>query len=274
MIQGSGCDTIVRTGSGGTYSTFFNLLPFAGEGRFTVLAVEKPFAGMAPGSENGTAKGCSREFNADFTAESWAVALEAAVAAARHLPWVDHKRTLLFGVSEGAGMAALLAGRDKNVTDVVSIGGSGTTQIYDFIIGSYRDCPDDVPPCVAEVEKQVRAIAADPDSSTSFAWGHPFRRWTSFFKLDPAESLLRSRARVYLAFGLEDRSVPPLAQELTAARLLSQGRDVTVRRVPGAGHGLMAPNAPDFNSLDKETRAALDWFWQASSKPRGRNMID
>ncbi len=265
MIQGSGCDTIVRTGTGGTYSTFFNLLPFANEGRFTIVAVEKPFAGMAPGGEFGTAKGCSAQFNADFTAERWAIALETALAGARELPWVDRRRTLVLGLSEGAVMAAALAARDSKVTDVISIGGSGTTQLYDFIVSSYRDCAD-APACLRDVEGQARAIAAQPESATSFAWGHPFKRWSSFFALDPAGLLLRSKARVYLAFGLEDKNVPPLSQELIAATLLGHGREVTIRRVAGADHMLMPSGAPDFGALDREMRAALDWFWLAGSE--------
>lgn len=45
---------------------------------------------------------------------------------------------------------------------------------------------------------------------------------------------------------------------------MSAGRDVTVRRVPNAGHGLSSPGpggAPDFSQTDREFRLALDWFW-------------
>jgi pimeloyl-ACP methyl ester carboxylesterase len=260
MIQGSGCEPVMRISDAGSHSTLYNFLPYAAEGRFTVMAVEKPFS--APNAGHGAATGCSAEFNADFTAESWLDALRAGLADARRLPWVDRRRTLVFGTSEGAVMASLLAAREESVTDVVFIGGSGTTQLFDFLVFAYQRCFDRSR-CIAEVERQARAIAAAPQSATDFAWGHPYRRWSSFFRVDPGEALLRSRARVYLAFGTADASVPPLSQELVAARLIAAGRDVTVRRVPDAGHGLTSAGARDFSEADREFRLALDWFWSA-----------
>lgn len=259
MIQGSGCEPVMHIAATGSYSTLYNFVPYAGEGRFTVMAVEKPFAGTTGQGAPGGARNCSAEFNRDFIAESWLAAIRAALADARRLPQVERHRMLAFGTSEGAVMAALLAGADAQVTDVVFIGGSGTTQYFDFIAFAYQNCFDRSA-CIAEVEAQARAIAAAPDSATDFAWGHPYRRWSSFFRADPGTALLGSRARVYLAFGTNDASVPALSQELLAARLRTAGRDVTVRRVPDAGHGLLPAGASDWSGLDVEFRRALDWF--------------
>jgi pimeloyl-ACP methyl ester carboxylesterase len=225
------------------------------------MAVEKPYSGPVGEVSPGSARSCSAEFNADFTAESWLAALQASVADARRLPWVDERRTLLFGTSEGAVMASLLAANDKKISDVVVIGGSGTTQLFDFLAFAYQRCFDRSE-CIAEVERQARAIAAVPQSSTQFAWGHPYKRWTSFFAVDPAAALLRSRARVYAAFGTADSSVPPISQELIVARLMAAGRDITVRRVPNAGHGLVSAGAQDWAEADREYGRALDWFWR------------
>jgi pimeloyl-ACP methyl ester carboxylesterase len=261
MIQGSGCERVMNIADAGSYSTLYNFLPYAAQGRFTVMAVEKPFSGVVGEVTPGSARNCTTEFHADFTAESWLSALEASLADARRLPWVDRRRTLLFGTSEGAVMASLLAARNDQVTDVVSIGGSGTTQLFDFIAFAYQRCFDRSQ-CIEEVERQARAIAATPQSSTDFAWGHPHKRWTSFFGVDPSGALLRSRARVYVAFGTADASVPPISQELIAARLMSAGRDITVRRVPNATHGLTSAGAKDWSELDREYKLALDWFWR------------
>jgi dienelactone hydrolase len=260
MIQGSGCNRIAYEQGGQKMLTLFNLLQLANEGRFAIVAVEKPFA-VADGRSGGTAQGCSAQFNAEFSAGSWLAALQAAIKDARASPWVDPRRTLVFGASEGAVMASLLAGSDPRVTDVIAIGGSGTSQLFDFIAGAYRNCFN-VAPCLEQVEQTARAIASDPASSVKFAWGHPYKRWSSFFQVDPGEQLLRSKARVYLAFGTADTAVPPLSQEIMAARLLSAGRDVTIRRVPDADHGLRQAGATTWDDLDKEQRAALDWFWR------------
>lgn len=257
MIQGSGCGTIVRGEGANSTSTLYDLHGFAAEGRFTVMAVEKPFASTE--ANGGGAEQCGIDFNEDFTAERWLVALEAALADARRQVSFDRGRQLVFGVSEGAVMASLLASTDHKITDVIAVGGSGTTQLFDFIVGAYSNCFDRSM-CLAEVEKQLAAIRMTPDSATEFAWGHPHRRWTSFFAIDPGDALLRSKARVYLAFGTADMSTPPLSQEVAVAKLLAAGRDVTVRRVPNAGHSLMLSEG-DFSALDREYRRAFGWFW-------------
>ena len=83
--------------------------------------------------------------------------------------------------------------------------------------------------------------------------------------MDPAAALLQSRARVYLAFGTADRAVPALSQEIMVARLLAAGRDVTVRRVPDAGHSLALGDAHDAENMEREYGAALAWFWRTQS---------
>ncbi|HEY2709816.1 MAG TPA: alpha/beta fold hydrolase [Caulobacteraceae bacterium] len=256
MIQGSGCTEVFNRTGAQTYSTVYDALPIAASHRFTVVVVEKPFAGQAAGAERGTATGCSSEFNQDFTAQRWLEALRAALADARKSPSVDPSRTLVLGHSEGAVMAAMLAGRDPMITDVVSFAGSGTSQLFDLLALAYQTCTDQSA-CIQDIERQARAIAAKPDSATDFAWGHPFKRWASFFKVNPAEELLRSHARVYLAAGTDDRNVPILSMEIAAATLLGAGRDVTVRRIPGADHSLGGGG----DSTEAEYQRALDWFW-------------
>lgn len=257
MIQGSGCSKLIKGEGANTYSTLFNFLPFASEGRFAVMAVEKPFSDE--NSTGGTAENCSAKFNDDFTAERWLVALQAAVKHARGQTGLNTDRMLVFGISEGAVMASLLAGRDSGFTDVISIGGSGTTQLFDLLAGAYSTCFDRSR-CIADVERTFGEIQSDPNSSTRFAWGHPFRRWASFFAVDPSQELLRTRARIYLAFGTSDSSTPPLSQEILVAKLLAANRDLTVRRIPSADHSLIAPGG-SIADLDREYRLALDWFW-------------
>jgi dienelactone hydrolase len=262
VIQGSGCGAVLQGVGASAQSNLYDLQGFAAEGRFAVMAVEKPFARAE--ASGGSAEACGQKFNEDFTVERWLVALRAAIADARRDPIVDHRRFMVIGMSEGAVMASLLAQADKGVTDVAAIGGSGTTQIFDFMVRAYTDCFDRSV-CIAEIDQQLSAIRGAPDSATQFAWGHPYRRWSSFFAVDPGTALLQSKARVYLAFGTADESTPPLSQEVAVAKLLAAGRDVTVRRVIAANHGLMLPGQ-DFSALEHEYRRIFDWFW--SSAPR------
>lgn len=265
LIQGSGCQPVLLGGdpTGGKGSALFSLLPTASEGRFTVVAVEKP-------NHNATMGGpCSATFNEDFTADSWREALTAALAAARKLPQADNRRTLVFGHSEGAVMAALLAGRDPTITDVVAVGMTGDNQLFDMVTLAYRK-PGSTAIRLQAVEDAyatARDILADPDSATELAWGHPYKRWSSFFRYSVVEELLRSKARLYIAAGTEDGSVPILSSEFAIQRLVLAGRDVTVRRVADADHVLMTAEDQSWAGLDAEYARARAWFWKGAPKP-------
>ena len=79
------------------------------------------------------------------------------------------------------------------------------------------------------------------------------------FAQAPGENLVQSKARVWLASGMRDDSVPVLSTEVAYARLRALGRDVTFRRVPRAGHNLM-PEGGTFADVQKEYDAIMAWF--------------
>lgn len=74
--------------------------------------------------------------------------------------------------------------------------------------------------------------------------GHAYRRWASFCSHPPVEALLRTKARLFLAHGSADDSVPIEAFDLLCAELIRAGRtDVDIRRYAGRGHSLAPPGA-------------------------------
>jgi dienelactone hydrolase len=262
VIQGSGCDLLFDRGPKGSRLNLAEFILPLTQGRFTVLVVEKPYSG-AVGGVTGTATHCSRAFNEEFTAERWAGALEAAVRDARRRPFTDPGRMLVLGHSEGARMAAMLAGRDGRITDVAMFGGGGVTPFFDTLASAYQrgDTAAERLAHMQASDEMLRAIAAKPDSVDDFAWGHPYRRWSSFFRTSPTDDLRRSKARVYVANGTADESVPFLSSQILAATLLTDGRDVTVRRIPDADHSLRTDGAKGSAETAGEYARALDWFW-------------
>lgn len=255
MIQGSGCSLVIKSNGASNYSTMYGLLRIAAEGAFTVVVVEKPFAD--PAASGGGGERCSDEFRRSFTAETWLTAIETVLTEVRERGDVDTSRQIVLGVSEGAVMASLVAGSDPAITHVIAISGSGTGQLFDFLALAYQHCFDRSA-CLQAIEAQVRAINEDPESADKMAWGHAYRRWSSFLRVDPAEALLDSSARVYIALGTGDNSVPPLSTEVGIAKLMSHGRDITVRRIADVGHGLATENN-DYSVLDAVLREVLDW---------------
>jgi dipeptidyl aminopeptidase/acylaminoacyl peptidase len=58
---------------------------------------------------------------------------------------------------------------------------------------------------------------------------------------------------------MQDNSVPILSTEVLYAQLRAQGKDVTFRRVPAAGHSL-APEGRPIPEAQKEYDAFMAWF--------------
>lgn len=262
-IQGSGCvPPFVGLGTPKRYSTIYSWLPLAQQGRYAVMAVDKPYQSDEPQQgQSGSAIGCAGAFNQHFSYEGWLATLKAALRHALRRPEVDARRVLVIGNSEGATMAAGLARALPEVTDVVLLGANGPTQLYDFAAGIYRSSDsDDIKLLrLQELDARFSAISADPKSTSKFAWGHPYLRWSSFFAQSTMDNLAHSQARVYLASGMQDNSVPILSTEAMYAQLRAQGRDVTIRRVPGAGHGLV-PDGRPMPEGQKEYDAFMAWF--------------
>lgn len=263
FVQSSGCiPPFVGLGTPHRYSTVFDFVPLAQQGNYAVMVVDKPYQpDVPPQGQPGVATACPAAFNAYFSYDSWLAALRDALHHALALPWVDGSRVLVFGVSEGATMAAGLARAVPEVTHVALFSGTGTSQLFDFAANAYRagSSDDDTLARLRDIDATVDAINADPRSTDKFAWGHTYLRWSTFFAHAPGEDLAQSKARVWLAGGMRDDSVPILSTEVAYARLRALGRDVTFVRAPRAGHGLV-PEGGTMADTQKDYDAIMAWF--------------
>jgi pimeloyl-ACP methyl ester carboxylesterase len=265
FIQGSGCAPMfLGLDSGKRSSNVYSYIDWGMAGNYAVMVVNKPYVPKEQPPLDQGATPCPRQFNDYFSLDNWVRDLRLALGHARQLPWVDARRMLALGVSEGATVATALAAGDNAVTDVALLGGSGPSQFYDFVVNAYKAAGSDgeVHARLDELDATRKRIFAKPDSTTDFAWGHTFKRWSSFFRASSTNNLLKSRARVYLVSGMQDASVPILSTESMASELLVTGRDLTLRRVPNGEHNLLAPGTQG-DGLEPEYRRILAWFEQA-----------
>lgn len=262
-IQGSGCvPPFMKLDTPGKFSTIYSWLPMAQAGRYAVMAVDKPYQSDEPQQgPYGAALGCAGSFNEHYSYEIWLATLRKAVRHALTRPEVDPTRVLVIGVSEGGLMAAGLARALPEVTHVVLVGSSGPTQLYDFAVNIYasQDSDEVKRLRLRELDATFDAIRADPKSTSKYAWGHTYLRWSSFFVQSTLDNLAQSKARVYLVSGMQDKSSPILSTEAMYAQLRVQGRDVTFSRVPMAGHSLVPEGRP-MPEGQKEYDAFMAWF--------------
>ncbi|WP_426104249.1 alpha/beta hydrolase family protein [Massilia sp. TSP1-1-2] len=264
FIQGSGCTPpFTNVESGKPAVGFLPWIPWLKQGSVVLMAVEKPYQPSLSIDSLKGAEDCPKQFNAYFSYDQWLTALRLAVQHALTLPNVDPRHVLIIGISEGSTMAAGLARAIPDVTHVALLGSSGPTQLYDFAANIYRLNEDDGEKLrrLQELDATVSNINADSSSTSKFAWGHTYLRWSSFFAQSSADNLSHARARVYLGSGMRDNSTPILSTEVMYAQLRAQNRDVTFRRVPLGGHGVVPDNMPYEESL-KEFDAVKAWFEQ------------
>lgn len=276
-IPGSGCQSVFQKRGERISGGFHTLLFQDGQGRARILVVEKPgvkFLDMPPMSMP-IEKVASAEFLQEHTLQRWAEANCAAVRAAWTLPGVDAMRTLVVGHSEGGIVAARVAAQLPQITHVASLAGGGPTQLFDFVTNAAKPRPNDKPGDasrrVQEIYDSWAKIQKDPDSTSQFWLGHPYRRWSSFLRHNVAEELLRSKARLYVAAGARDPIIPVAAHDMLVTQLRTHDRDVTAERLEGADHGFQTDDMPK-QGPPQGMRAllgrVLQWFLAQDAKAK------
>lgn len=244
FIQGSGGGSLFgELPDGRRYGGIQNILLTLADGRFRVLVVEKPgVAFLSQATPPGSAEGCTDEFKREHTPQRWTAAIVAATRAARALPGIDTSTLLIAGHSEGGDMAAHVGAALPEATHVAILSAGGPTQLFDMAQLARREqTPGE---SAAEREARVESayeawtrIMQDPDSIEKSEWGHPNRRWSTFMKASPVQSALSCNARMFLAYGTLDTSVPVESCDVLRAQLTAAGKDVTTDRRIGEDHG-------------------------------------
>ncbi|HLP85146.1 MAG TPA: hypothetical protein VK157_12420 [Phycisphaerales bacterium] len=286
VIQGSGCSSIWQSvpaanlaspdQASGTNAAkprigggLQNLIrrDFGGEVR--VLAVEKPGVRFLDNPHPpGTGDPCADEFKNHHTPPEWSAAISASLRESLRLPGVDPSRVLVLGHSEGADMAAYVAQANPDiVTHVACLAGAGITQLFDMTQLAWAEQTpgeslDARTQRVQSVYDTWAAIQRDPAAIDKSAWGHPYKRWSSFAAISPVESLLATdpRQQLFLAHGTADQAVPIASFDAGLAILASKGRTAVVRRLPGLDHGFAAADEQDGAGMARIMGEAVTWF--------------
>jgi len=250
-LDGSGAQSLFSIRDGRTGMGMFGVLAQAAQAHYHVAAVEKRGVRFGEAGMPGSGERASAEYTAHACrAERIADVRLLLDALLRQSP-VDAQRVVLVGHSEGADVAAGVAATDPRITHVAFLSGGGPSQMFDLLILTRKrmaregKSPEQTENAVRQLEGQFQEILGDPLNTDKFFMGHAYRRWSGFLKNSPVEALLKSRAKLYLAHGTEDESVPIESFDLLVLELLRVGRDdAVVRRYPGRGHGLSASDRP------------------------------
>jgi len=254
FIQGSGCTSNFRKMpdgkiAGGYQNVLLQLL----QTKAHVMVVEKPYVKFLDFNDDpGSAIHCSLEFNKNHTLEGWTSALKAALTYAMSLSKVDSHRIIVIGHSEGAISAASLAAHEPSVTDVALLSGSGPSQLFDFIVNKTQSEIDGIYSALSEIQ-------ADPLDAEAFFYGHPYRRWSSFFSNSTVDLLENTSAHIMLVHGTNDVSVPVQSFDVLVSDLLRRQRRIDYERIKGADHALNLPGENSPTGMERGFRQILSW---------------
>lgn len=278
VIQGSGCSSLWqavpapdgaeqgRARIGGSLQSMV-YRDFGGEVR--VIAVEKPGVNYLDNPQPpGSGDPCSDAFKTHHTPQEWSAALSTALRQSLALPGIDPSRVLVLGHSEGADMAGYVAQANPDiVTHAACLAGAGVTQLFDMTQLAWSEQTpgeslEDRSARVQGVYDTWALIQRDPGAIDKSAWGHPYKRWSSFAAVSPVESLLATdpRTQLFLAHGTSDQAVPVASFDAGLAILASKGRTATVRRLPGLDHGFAREGDEPGSGMRTIVGEAIRWF--------------
>ncbi len=234
---------------------------------YHVAACEKRGVEFGEGGRGaGAALDASPEYNEHATFHDRVAEVRRLLDALLTQPTIDPSRVLVIGHSEGAVVAAGVAAADPRVTHVACLSGNGVTQLFDFVVQRRKQMqqqgatPEQIEGEVAKLEAEYREIFADPENTTRQFMGHAFRRWSSFCANPPADTLKRTRARIFLAHGSADESVPIESFDAMVADLIrAKMPNVTVRRYAGYDHGLRPVGQAQTRPLAGVLEEILKW---------------
>lgn len=128
--------------------------------------------------------------------------------------WVDKRRIVLVGFSEGAYLAPRVAVQNREITHLACFLGGGLSQAYDPVFNLLidkkhtGDHPEELFTDFEDYLKILRDISKDPGSTTKFWRGHTYKMWSGFFDYSPKDDLVKLDIPIFYAVGSKDRASP------------------------------------------------------------------
>lgn len=264
--EGSGAQSVFGRWPQGLSGGLFAYLVDRWGDRFHVVVCEKrgvDFCGSA--DVHGSSVGATTEYHEHATWEGRVGQNCALIDALLAHPMVDASQVFVIGHSEGGDVAAGIASMRDEVTQVATLAGAGGCQWAEMMMlvrDQARDEGEDEATAeawVASVENDLAKLMADPESTDAILWGHAHRRWSSFGRRTPVDSLLATDAAIYMAQGTRDTAVPIESFDVVVVELLRHGKRPTVVRVPDADHGFATPDDAEQDGILEALDAAVEW---------------
>jgi predicted esterase len=156
--------------------------------------------------------------------------------------FIDSRKIVLMGFSEGAQVGPRLAKVNKHISHLLLFGGNGLNQFFDPIINarmkankgliSESEAQEEVDSLFLEYKK----IYSHPQDVEKEWWGHTYKRWASFTKIDPYKDLAELEIPIYIANGSLDENSVLSADYIKLEFIKLRKENLTYKTYPDYDH--------------------------------------
>lgn len=186
-------------------------------------------------------------------------------------PWVDKKRIILVGFSEGAYLAPKVAAQNDEVTHLACFLGGSLSQAYDpafNLLNDEKHAGDHSEELLNDLDDYLqilRDINQDADSTTKFWRGHTYKMWTGFFDYSPKNDLVKLGIPIFYAIGSKDRASPFEGNIIVPVEFARLGKkNLTLEICRNCDHGfneISSNGKPEINPrFDEYTSKFFQWL--------------
>lgn len=154
------------------------------------------------------------------------------------------QRMIIFGISEGAELAPILA-RQLPASHLVLLSHAGMNALD--VYAALASQNPAMQPAWRQLESALSLVPADPDSVRIH--GRSWRYWSEIAAIPQTANLLALDIPVLLAAGDADPVIPVNAIARLQQHFQAAGKTIDIRRFPDAGHSLATQDKnylPDF----------------------------
>lgn len=177
--------------------------------------------------------GCGRDFHLANNPDQWVADYSEFIAAQLNSASPKPRNVVLVGVSEGALIAARVAGLMPSITHLATIGDGGYSMRKSLSILAQKGAIS------FDVDSGWKEIAADPRSVEKSWYGNPYRWWSDIMDIDPLPHFLKLNIPILVGIGEQDDSVPVESARFLESQFKEAGKGNLILKVyPGADHRL------------------------------------
>lgn len=179
---------------------------------------------------------------------------------------IKDNKVIVIGVSEGGQVVPKLALKNKKITKIVSIVGSGLNQCYDFIILERIKAEkgiitnEQAQKKIDSLYSKFKEIYNNPNETNKFWLGHTYKRWASFCNDIALKNLLKLDIPILIIANVKDKNSPILGLDYIKLEFIKRKKTNLIYKVyPNCDH-FFNDKKLGMNKMNEMIKYVMDWI--------------